>query len=169
MACSLTSPSARGPRAREGQVGCCPPRARVDSLEPPLVSCGGPAAGHLSGRDRAARCPAWKCSPQLCYQPPVRNSPRSRRFSSATRSRSTFRGKRTGNCALVHPRWDDAKIVQLDGCGQARKGWKGGSLPQGRGSDDPRSKLEPPSGRPGFFQLWVPLTCIEPCIFRPGF
>jgi hypothetical protein len=38
--------------------------------------------------------------------PPVRNSPRSRRFSSATRSRSTFRGKRTGNRACFTLRSD---------------------------------------------------------------
>jgi glucose/arabinose dehydrogenase len=36
-------------------------------------------------------------------QPPVRKRLRSRRFSSATRSRSTFRGKRTGNCASSMP------------------------------------------------------------------
>src|ERR1700746_2250904 len=55
------------------------------------------------------------------YQPPVRNSPRSRRFSSATRSRSTFRGKRTRKRHLVDAGWDDAKVVQPDGCGQARR------------------------------------------------
>jgi len=43
---------------------------------------------------------------QLCYQPPVRNSPRSRRFSSATRSRlPRFAGKGRENCAWATPGW----------------------------------------------------------------
>jgi hypothetical protein len=29
----------------------------------------------------------------------------------------------------------------------------------------PLKKLRPPSGPPCFFQLWVPLTCIEPAFF----
>src|SRR5712672_2101689 len=48
---------------------------------------------------------AWQasCQFELCYQPPARNRLKSRRFSSATRSRSTFRGKKTGNCAWFTP------------------------------------------------------------------
>jgi hypothetical protein len=50
------------------------------------------------------------------------------------------------------------------------QGWNAGSEPPGRGSDDPPlQKLGPPSGPPGFFQLRVPLTCIEPCIFCTRF
>lgn len=57
MACSLTSPSTRGPRAREGQLGCCPPRARVNGLEPDLVTCGGRRQATFLGETepRAAR------------------------------------------------------------------------------------------------------------------
>jgi len=51
MACSLTSPSTRGPRAREGQLGCCPPRARVDGLEPP---------SSFSLRRATGRPPFWE-------------------------------------------------------------------------------------------------------------
>jgi hypothetical protein len=52
--------------------------------------------------------------------------------------------------ALVDAGWDDAKAVQPDGCGQARRGWKGGSYPLAGGSDDPPQKPRPPSGPPRF-------------------
>jgi hypothetical protein len=45
----------------------------------------------------------------LLNQSPVRNRLRSRRFSSATSSRSTFRGKRTGNRAWSALRSDASK------------------------------------------------------------
>jgi hypothetical protein len=70
---------------------------------------------------------------------------------------------------LVDAGWDDHKVVQPDGCGQARRRWKGGSYPLAGGGDDPLRKLGPPSDPPWFFQPWVPLTYIEPCIFRPRF
>jgi hypothetical protein len=53
--------------------------------------------------------------------------------------------------ALVDAGWDDAKAVQPDGCGQARRGWKGGSYPLAGGSDDPPQKPRPPSGPPPVF------------------
>ena len=43
------------------------------------------------------------------YQPPAGNRLKSRRLSSATRSRSTFRGKRTGNRACSMLRSDASK------------------------------------------------------------
>jgi hypothetical protein len=49
--------------------------------------------------------------------------------------------------ALVDAGWDDAKVVQPDGCGPARRGWKGGrvdSYPPAGGSDDPPSKTRTP-------------------------
>jgi hypothetical protein len=56
-----------------------------------------------------------------------------------------------GKFRLVYAGWDDAKVVQPNGCGQARRRWKGGSYPPGRGSGDPPfKKLGPPSGPPGF-------------------
>ena len=42
-----------------------------------------------------------------------------------------------GKLRLVYAGWDDAKVVQPNGCG----GW---ILPPGRGSDDPPSKTRPP-------------------------
>src|SRR5260221_13455047 len=96
---------------------------------------------------------------------PVRNSPRSRRFSSATRSRSMFRGEKDRKLRLGTPGWDDMKVVQPDGCGQVSRGWKDGSYSLAGGNDDPPSKTRTPLRPPGFFQLRVPLTCIEPCIF----
>jgi hypothetical protein len=92
-------------------------------------------------------------------QPPVRNRLRSRRLASATRSRSTFRGKRTGNCAWVSPGWDDTRVVQPDGCGQARRGWKGGSYPLAEGSDDSLQKLGPPFGPPLVFRSYRARGC----------
>ena len=53
--------------------------------------------------------------------------------------------------ALIDAGWDDTKVVQPDGCGQARGGCERGILPPGRGSDDPPLKTRPPSGPP-FFQ-----------------
>jgi hypothetical protein len=88
----------------------------------------------------------------LCYQPPVRNRPRSRRFSSATRSCSTFR-----DYAWATPGWDDTKVVRPDGCGQARGGWKRGSSPLA-GERCPPSKTRTPPSPPGF----------SPPHFHPG-
>jgi hypothetical protein len=47
--------------------------------------------------------------------------------------------------AKVSPR-----VVQPDGCGQARRGWKGGTHPAGRGSGDPLVKIETPGPPPAF-------------------
>src|SRR5215831_3580668 len=77
--------------------------------------------------------------------PPSETAPRSRRFSSATRSPSTFRGKRRRKLHVVDARWDDTKVVQPDGCGQARRRWKGGCYPLAGGSDDSPSKPRTPS------------------------
>jgi hypothetical protein len=35
--------------------------------------------------------------------------------------------EKDGKLRLVFAGWDEAKVVQPDGCGQARRGWKGGS------------------------------------------
>jgi hypothetical protein len=51
---------------------------------------------------------------------------------------------------LVDAGWDDAKVVQLDGCGQARRRWKGGSYPLAREARPPPSKIESPQGPPFF-------------------
>jgi hypothetical protein len=49
------------------------------------------------------------------------------------------------------------------------RGWKDGSYSLAGGNDDPPSKTRTPLRPPWFFQLGVPLTCIEPCIFSPSF
>jgi putative ABC transport system substrate-binding protein len=69
---------------------------------------------------------------ELCYQPPVRNSPRSRRFSSATRSRSTFCGKRTGNGAWFTPDGTIRRSFSRTAAGKLA-GVEGWILPPGRG------------------------------------
>jgi hypothetical protein len=73
--------------------------------------------------------------------------------------------EKDGKWRLVYAGWHDAKVVQPDGCGQARRGWKGETYPPDKAMTPPqktKTPLRPP-------QLWVPLTCIEPCIFRPRF
>ena len=57
------------------------------------------------------------------------------------------------NDRKLTPDGDDTKVVQPDGCGQARRGGGRVDYPPGRGADDPLKKLGPPSGPPGFFQL----------------
>jgi hypothetical protein len=61
--------------------------------------------------------------------------------------------EKDGKLHLVDAGWDDTKVVQPDGCGQARRGVEGRNLPPHRGSDDPPlKKLRPPLRPPGFFQ-----------------
>jgi hypothetical protein len=54
--------------------------------------------------------------------------------------------EKDGKLHLVDAGWGDAKALQPDGCGQARRGRKGGSYPPAGGSDDPLSKTRTPSG-----------------------
>jgi hypothetical protein len=58
------------------------------------------------------------------------------------------------------------EVVQPDGYGQARRGGKLAPIPPAGGAMTPLCPLRSP---PWFFQVCVPLTCIEPCIFRPRF
>src|ERR1700745_3751291 len=51
---------------------------------------------------------------------------------------------------LVDAGWDDAKVVQPGGCGQARRGVEGGSYPLAREARLPPSKIETPQGPPFF-------------------
>src|SRR5260370_28065 len=81
----------------------------------------------------------------------------------------TVSREKDGKLRLGYAGWDDTKVVQPDGCGQARRGWKGGCYPPAGASDDPPQKLGPPPTPLVLFHLWVPLTCIEPCIFRARF
>ena len=37
--------------------------------------------------------------------------------------------KKDGKWRLVYAGWHDTKVVQTDGCGQARRGWKGETYP----------------------------------------
>jgi hypothetical protein len=49
-------------------------------------------------------------------------------------------GKRTRKLHLVDAGWDDAKVVQPNGRGQARRGWKGRSYPPAGGAMTPPFK-----------------------------
>jgi hypothetical protein len=59
--------------------------------------------------------------------------------------------EKDGKFRLVCAGWDDAKVVQPDGCGQARRGVEGGSYPLAGGSDDPPSKTRTPLRSPPWF------------------
>jgi hypothetical protein len=78
----------------------------------------------------------------------------------------TVSASKDGKLRVVYGGWDDAKVVQPDGCGQARRGWKGGILPPGEGSEDPPSKTRTPLRPPVFLAVGAPLACVEPCILR---
>jgi hypothetical protein len=45
--------------------------------------------------------------------------------------------EKDGKFRLVCAGWDDTKVVQPDGCGQARRGWKGGAYPLAREAAPP--------------------------------
>jgi hypothetical protein len=60
--------------------------------------------------------------------------------------------EKDGKLRLVDARWHDAKVVQPDGCGQARRGVEGRNLPPTGGAmTPPLKKLRPPSAPPWFF------------------
>jgi hypothetical protein len=59
--------------------------------------------------------------------------------------------EKDGKWRLVYAGWHDAKVVQPDGCGQARRGVEGRNLPPRQSDDPPLKKLRPPSGPPLFF------------------
>jgi hypothetical protein len=59
--------------------------------------------------------------------------------------------EKDGKLRSVYAGWDDAKVVQPNGYGQARRGVEGRNLPPTGGAMTPLKKLRPPSGPPGFF------------------
>jgi hypothetical protein len=70
---------------------------------------------------------------------------------------------------LVYAGWDVAKVVQPDGCGQARRGWKGGSYPLAREAAPPPSKIETPQ-RPPFFYPAIAAAYLHRTVhFSPSF
>jgi hypothetical protein len=78
------------------------------------------AIGGLMARGKA------QISRPVLAPPPILKSSRSPRFSLPIRFRPPFRAKRTGT-ACRYAGWDDAKVVQPGGYGQARSGWSGGT------------------------------------------
>ena len=82
---------------------------------------------------------------------PRQKAPQSRRFSLADKVRLHVSREKDGKLRLVYAGWDDAKVVRPDGCGQARRGWKGGSYPRQGERDPPLKNSRPPSGPPLFF------------------
>ena len=53
--------------------------------------------------------------------------------------------EKDGKLRIVYAGWDNANVVQPDGYGQARGGWRGGSTPSLGGGANPPEKLGPPS------------------------
>jgi hypothetical protein len=77
--------------------------------------------------------------------------------------------EKDGKFRLVCAGWDDTKVVQPDGCGQARRGWKGGAYPLAREAAPPPQKLGPPLGPPWFFQLGCAAHVHGTVHFSPSF
>ena len=77
--------------------------------------------------------------------------------------------EKDGKLRLVYAGWNDAKIVQPDGCGQARRrGWK--VNPTSAGSDETSLKtLGPPSGPPWFFTTIGAAHAHRTVHFSPSF
>ena len=94
-----------------------------------------------SASNRGPRNPERGDATALRLHPRLRGGPRSLRvrsprFSRLTRSRSRFRAKKTGNCAWCTPDGMTPRSFSQTRCWsfeQARKGWRGGSYPAGRG------------------------------------
>jgi hypothetical protein len=59
--------------------------------------------------------------------------------------------EKDGKLRLAYAGWDDTKVVQADGGGQARRGWKGGILPPAGEAVTPLGKTETPLRPPWFF------------------
>ena len=69
--------------------------------------------------------------------------------------------EKDGKWRLVYAGWHDAKVVQPDGCGQARRGVEGRNLPL--------KKLSPPSGPALFFPAMGAAHVHRTVHFSPSF
>jgi hypothetical protein len=127
------------------------------------------ALGECCHRSLAGRGIAVGSNLIPCYQPPVRNRLKSRRFSSATRSRSTFRGKRTGNCGWLTPDGTIRRSFRRTAAGQLAGGWKGETYPPPDKAMTPLKKLRPPLRPPLFFPAMGAAHVHRTGIFRPRF
>src|SRR5262249_3910872 len=77
--------------------------------------------------------------------------------------------EKDGKLRLVYAGWDDTKVVQPDGCGQARRGGRADPTPWQGGAMAPPQKLGPPSGPPGFFQAIGAARVHRTVHFSPSF
>jgi hypothetical protein len=85
------------------------------------------------------------------HGPPLQKTPQISTIFKADSVALDVSREKDGKSRLLYAGWDDTKVVQPDGCGQARRGWKSGFLPPGRESDDPLQKTRTPSGPPLVF------------------
>ena len=88
---------------------------------------------------------------ELCYQPPARNRLKSRRFSSATRSRSTFRGKGQEIAPGLRRDGTIRRSFSRTAAGKLAGGGRVDPTPLAREAAPPPSKIETPQGPPFFY------------------
>src|SRR5258708_8480753 len=60
----------------------------------------------------------------------------------------TVSREKDGKLRLVYAGWDDTKVVQPDGCGQARRRWKGETYPPTGGAVPPPAQTSTPPPAP---------------------
>jgi hypothetical protein len=68
---------------------------------------------------------------------PLQKAPQISPIFKADTVRLHVSREKDGKWRLVYAGWHDAKVVQPDGCGQARRTWKRGSYPRQGGAMTP--------------------------------
>src|ERR1700747_56424 len=80
-----------------------------------------------------------------------------------------FAGKGQGNCTLVDAGRTIRRSSSRTAAGKLAGGGRAKPTPTGGAMTPPSKTRTPPPVPLGFSSKSAPLTCIEPCIFRPRF
>src|SRR5262249_18420034 len=96
---------------------------------------GGACLGSLEGRQ----------APPVLFgvRDPLQKTPQISAIFKADSVTLHLSQEKDGKLRLVYAGWDDTKVVQPDGCGQARRGGRADPTSWQGGSDDPPQKLGP--------------------------
>src|SRR6266404_689582 len=97
--------------------------------------------------------------------PPSETAPDLADFHQRQGHAPRFAGKGQGKCTWSMPDEAMRRPVSRTAAGKLAGGGRVDPTPRQGGAMTPPSKTRTPLRPPGFFQLRVPLTCIEPCIF----